>query len=393
MQVATTRHLCSLLLAASLLPKSARADIGPVVNPANGHSYYVTEGSMTWAQAEAWAVSKGGHLVAVNDAVEDSWIHSNLGLSSGYYWLGANDAANEGVFTWVTGEAFTFQNFVAGEPDDDASLGGGGDYLALSAASWGWLDTNGSFTGFVTGAIAERPAPTGIGPFVNPANGHAYYVNESAMTWAQAEAWAVSDGGHLVSINNSAEDVWMHSHLGLSSGYYWLGGRDTAVEGVFAWVSGEPFSYQNFIVGEPDDDVATGGGGDYLALSAANWGWLDTNGTLTGLVTGAIAEVASPTGVGTPSAAMVHIVARPSVTSDLMRLSFALPAAAQVRMRIYDVRGRLVRTLASSTLGAGSHELTWDTQDNAAQRVPSGVYFVQLQIGHTSTARKVIVSR
>lgn len=213
------------------------------------------------------------------------------------------------------------------------------------------------------------------------------------MTWAQAEAWAASKGGHLVSINDAAEDAWMHSHLALSSGYYWLGGNDQAIEGTFTWVTGEAFSYQNFVLGEPDDDIATGGGGDFLALSAASWGWFDTNGNFIGLVTGAIAEVAGPTGIVSPSAVNAEILARPSVTSDLTRLSFALPSAASVRVCVYDVSGRLVRTLANGTLELGSHELTWDTRDDRAQQVSSGVYFVYLQADRTSSSRKVVVMR
>lgn len=390
--IAIYRSLSALVLAAALFPRSASGDTGPIVNPNNGHFYYVAEGMMTSAQAEAWAVSRGGHLVAINNAAEDAWIHSYLGLSTGYYWLGGSDATVEGSFAWITGEPFSYQNFLVGEPDDDVGSGGGGDYLALSVADWAWLDTNGNFTGFVTGAIAERSSPTGTGPFLNPANNHAYYVKEDMMTWAQAEAWAVSNGGHLVTINDAAEATWMQSHLGLLNGNYWLGGSDAAVEGAFAWVTGEPFVYQNFIIGEPDDDSSVGGGGDYLALSTSNWGWFDTNGTV-GFVTGAVSEVAGPSGVHSPSAATAHIRALPSVTSDFMRLSFELPSASSVNLRIYDVSGRLVRTLASGTLGSGNHELTWDTRDDRDKRVPSGVYFVSLQFDRTSNSRKVIVTR
>jgi hypothetical protein len=228
---------------------------------------------------------------------------------------------------------------------------------------------------------------------VNPANGHSYYVTDGLMTWAEAEAWALSKGGHLVAINDAAEDAWMQGSLGLSNGYYWLGGSDEASEGVFTWVTGEPFSYQNFLIGEPDDDIEMGGGGDFLALSAANWGWLDTNGNFIGFVNGAIAEVPGPTGIDSPSAANAQILARPSVTSDFVQLSFAIPSAASVGLRVYDVSGRLVRTLAHGTFESGGHELTWDTRDDGARHVPSGVYFVYLQVDRTSSSRKVIVMR
>lgn len=234
-------------------------------------------------------------------------------------------------------------------------------------------------------------ASADTGPFVNPDNGNSYYVTEAMMTWADAEAWAISKGGLLAAINSAVEDAWMQGALGLGTGYYWLGGSDAATEGLFVWSTGEPFTYQDFLPGEPDDD--SGSGADHVALDVINWGWLDTSGSFVGFVTGAIAEVPAPTGVGAPSAAVVELVARPSVTSDFMRLSFALPSASSTRVRIYDASGRLVRTLAAGTLGPGAHELTWDTRNDAAQRVPSGVYFVQLQVDRTSSTRKVVVTR
>ncbi|HEX5133125.1 MAG TPA: FlgD immunoglobulin-like domain containing protein [Candidatus Krumholzibacteria bacterium] len=171
-----SRRLFAFLLTSVVATGAASAensDIGPVINPGNGHSYFVTEAQMTWADAEVWAVSLGGHLVAINDAAEDAWMQGNLGLSNGYYWLGAHDDANtiDAVFDWVTGEPFNYQNFLGGEPDDDAGFGGNGDYLALSVAGWGWLDTNGIFVGLVTGAIAEVPAPVGVRPTPAPRAG------------------------------------------------------------------------------------------------------------------------------------------------------------------------------------------------------------------------------
>jgi hypothetical protein len=242
--------------------------------------------------------------------------------------------------------------------------------------------------------VFPRAVIADIGPIVNPANGHAYYVTEGAMTWADAEAWAVSNGGHLVAINDAAEDAWIQSSLGLASGYYWLGGRDDAVEGSFDWVSGEPFSYQNFLPGQPDDDAGLGGNGDYLALSALEWAWLDTNGDFTGFVTGAIAEASVTTGVKTPFFHNpVNIFARPSVTSDRTILDFTLARQASVSVRVFNVSGRLVRELSHGTLGEGAHEFTWDTRDGVARRVPSGMYLVQLTVDGSSSTRKVIVVR
>src|SRR6478672_1362124 len=50
---------------------------GPITNAANGHFYYLLQPSC-WTDAEATAVSMGGHLVTENDAAEDTWIENTF---------------------------------------------------------------------------------------------------------------------------------------------------------------------------------------------------------------------------------------------------------------------------------------------------------------------------
>ena len=60
---------------------SAKGDIiaGPIVNPANGHSYYFLSQN-TWTGAEAEAVTLGGHLVTINNAAENQWVDDTFHL-------------------------------------------------------------------------------------------------------------------------------------------------------------------------------------------------------------------------------------------------------------------------------------------------------------------------
>ena len=46
-------------------------------------------------------------------------------------------------------------------------------------------------------------------------------------------------------------------------------------------------------------------------------------------------------------------------------------------MKVYDVQGRLVRTLVDGNLAAGRHELRWNGVDDTGRAVPSGVYVVR----------------
>ncbi len=51
---------------------------GPIANPANGHSYYLLDANNLW-NAEAQAVTLGGHLVMINDAAENAWVFNIFG--------------------------------------------------------------------------------------------------------------------------------------------------------------------------------------------------------------------------------------------------------------------------------------------------------------------------
>jgi hypothetical protein len=70
-----------------------------------------------------------------------------------------------------------------------------------------------------------------------------------------------------------------------------------------------------------------------------------------------------------------------------VRLELALPAKGDVSVRVYDVRGRLVSTLADGELPAGRHLLNWGGEGRP------GVYFVQAHAGEFSRNMRFVVVR
>ena len=70
---------------------------------------------------------------------------------------------------------------------------------------------------------------------------------------------------------------------------------------------------------------------------------------------------------------------------------FGLASADRVEIRIYDVGGRLVRTLADRSFPAGTHELTWDGLDDHGRRVARGIYFYQLRTPSFVSQKKLAV--
>lgn len=80
----------------------------------NGHSYYRSNGSMTWTDARQACINMGGHLVTITSAAENNFVFNTW--PSG--WIGFTDEVVEGQWRWVTGEPVSYTNWNGGEPNN-----------------------------------------------------------------------------------------------------------------------------------------------------------------------------------------------------------------------------------------------------------------------------------
>ncbi len=249
-----------------------------------------------------------------------------------------------------------------------------------------------AFSSLSSLGVSRADAVT-LGPVSNPANGHDYYVTDDILTWTGAEAWAVALGGHLVAINGAAEQDWVMTNVPILTDLLWIGARDDAntTDAVFAWVTGEPWSYTNWTPGEPDDNAGSGGGGDYVLLVGFAGTWLDMPDFFP--FAGGIAEVVSTAGVSPGAGGSVRLLVQSVAIRGASTVRFDLPQATRVRLTIFDVSGRPVRTLFTGSMDAGHHDLTWDTHDEQARPVGSGLYFVALEAQGLWRTGRVVVAR
>jgi hypothetical protein len=81
----------------------------------------------------------------------------------------------------------------------------------------------------------------------------------------------------------------------------------------------------------------------------------------------------------------------PNPFNPQTRIWFAIPEAAYVKLNIYDINGRLVRTLDESNKSAGRYEVMWDGKNNFGSKVGSGVYFYRLQANSFVQVKKMIL--
>jgi|GEM_PF-3128721 len=75
-------------------------------------------------------------------------------------------------------------------------------------------------------------------------------------------------------------------------------------------------------------------------------------------------------------------------------IEYDLPApGGWVNLSIYDVRGRLVRTLVDRSLLPGHYETLWNGKDDSGTAVSSGLYFCRMQAGEFTATRKMVLMR
>lgn len=67
--------------------------------------------------------------------------------------------------------------------------------------------------------------------------------------------------------------------------------------------------------------------------------------------------------------------------------------AADTSLKVYNLKGQLVRTLIDAQLAAGDHQQSWDGRDDAGNSVSSGVYLYRLQNGNSITMKKMVLSK
>jgi len=74
-------------------------------------------------------------------------------------------------------------------------------------------------------------------------------------------------------------------------------------------------------------------------------------------------------------------------------INFNVPETDFIRIRVYDTRGRVIKTIASGLGFKGENEIFWDATDVSNSSVPAGVYIIRIEYRDQIEALKVICSR
>jgi len=82
----------------------------------------------------------------------------------------------------------------------------------------------------------------------------------------------------------------------------------------------------------------------------------------------------------------------PNPFNPMTEISYSVGRTAQlVKMRIYDIQGRLVKTLVDRVVAPGAQKAVWQGRNDQGGQVSSGMYFCRLQVGAESFTHKMML--
>jgi flagellar hook assembly protein FlgD len=83
----------------------------------------------------------------------------------------------------------------------------------------------------------------------------------------------------------------------------------------------------------------------------------------------------------------------PNPFNPATQIHYTVGHESPVTLVIYDVQGRLVRTLVRATQPGGRYHAVWDGRNERGTHVPSGIYVYRLTTGSVKHMRKLVLVR
>jgi probable HAF family extracellular repeat protein len=222
---------------------------------------------------------------------------------------------------------------------------------------------------------------------------HAVDINENG----KVVGWSMEDPNYIGHAFEWADGVMydLGSLGGISSGAFSINAAGVVV-GVSTDLSELQHAviWQGGVIAMLDSMIAPGSGWSLTTAAAINEsGQIAGYGNLGG---GTHAFLLTPLPVlEVPRDASVldFSGAAPNPAPGSTMLRFSLPRSASVRLRLFDLRGRVVRTLADREFGAGPTALRWDGRDDEGVGLSPGIYWARLEVGGRVMTRALTLLR
>ncbi len=87
-------------------------------------------------------------------------------------------------------------------------------------------------------------------------------------------------------------------------------------------------------------------------------------------------------------------LSKPNPFYNTTEIRYGLPVTSRISLAIYDITGKLVKTLVNGTENLGFHKVIWNGLDNAGRRVGTGLYFIRFESSsYTATQKLILITR
>ncbi|MCX6152364.1 MAG: T9SS type A sorting domain-containing protein [Ignavibacteriales bacterium] len=81
----------------------------------------------------------------------------------------------------------------------------------------------------------------------------------------------------------------------------------------------------------------------------------------------------------------------PNPFNPTTTISYTIPKAGNVELKIFDINGQLVRSLVKEQKEVGVYKANWDSKNDADRTVASGVYICQVKYNNSLLAKKMLL--
>lgn len=88
---------------------------------------------------------------------------------------------------------------------------------------------------------------------------------------------------------------------------------------------------------------------------------------------------------------LVEII--PDILIEYTVIRYQLPEAIQVKIEVFDLTGRCVRTLVDRPHERGSYHITWYGENDQSKKLPAGIYFCRVKTGRFESIKKTVIIR
>ena len=80
----------------------------------------------------------------------------------------------------------------------------------------------------------------------------------------------------------------------------------------------------------------------------------------------------------------------PNPFNPITKIQFDLPEKGYIRLNIFDINGKLIKTLTNQEYKQGRFKISWNAKNDNGQDVSSGMYFIRLVSENYSSTKKIL---